>query len=66
MMASDQAKGAWFARYREKQRLKRERTGDTEQKVAEGRRTTKDPTVKDTVGKAPLGGGMIGGGPVGM
>jgi hypothetical protein len=55
-----------LARRREKQRLKRERTGDTEQKVAEGRRTTSDPTVKDTVGKAPLGGGMIGGGPVGM
>ena len=65
-MALEQPKGGWFSRRREKQRLKRERTGDTPQKVAEGRRTPSDPTVKDAVGKAPVGGGLIGGGPVGM
>ena len=65
-MASEQLKAGWLARRREKQQLKRERTGDTPQKVAEGRRTPSDATVKDAVGKAPVGGGLIGGGPVGM
>ena len=65
-MASEQPKAGWLAKRREKQQLKRERTGDTPQKVAEGRRTPSDPTVKDAVGKAPVGGGLIGGGPVGM
>jgi hypothetical protein len=65
-MASQQPKAGWLARRREKQQLKRERTGDTPQKVVEGRRTPSDPTVKDAVGKAPVGGGLIGGGPVGM
>jgi hypothetical protein len=65
-MASEQPKAGWLARRREKQRLKRQRTGDTPQKLAEGRRTPSDPTVKDAVGKAPVGGGLIGGGPVGM
>ena len=65
-MASEQPKSGWLARRREKQQLKRERTGDTPQKAAEGRRTPSDPTVKDAVGKAPVGGGLIGGGPVGM
>ena len=42
-MASEQPKAGWLARRREKQQLKRERTGDTPQKVAEGRRTPSDP-----------------------
>ena len=41
-------------RRREKQQLKRERTGDTPQKVAEGRRTPSDATVKDAVAIADL------------
>jgi hypothetical protein len=65
-MASEQPKAGWLTRRREKQRLKRARTGDTPEKVAEGRRNPSDPTVKDVVGKAPVGGGLIGGGPVGM
>ena len=65
-MASEQPKAGWLAKRREKRQLKRERTGDTPQKVAEGRRTPSEPTVKDAVGKAPVGGGLIGGGPVGM
>ena len=65
-MTSKQPKGGWLARRREKQQLKRERTGDTPQKVAEGQRTPSGPTVKDAVGKAPVGGGLVGGGPVGM
>ena len=65
-MASEQPNAGWLARRREKQQLKRERTGDTPQKVAEGRRTPSDRTVRDAVGKAPIGGGLIGGGPVGM
>ena len=65
-MAREQPKAGWLARRREKQRLKRERTGDTPEKVAEARRTPNGPTVKDAVGKAPVGGALIGGGPVGM
>ena len=65
-MASEQPKAGWLARRRKKQQLQRERTGDTPQKVAEGRRTPSDPSVKDAMGQAPVGGGLIGGGPVGM
>ena len=61
-----QPRAGWLARRREQRRLKRERTGDTPQKVAEGQRAPSDPSVKDVVGKAPVGGGMIGGGPFGM
>ncbi len=46
-MASEQPNAGWLARRRKKQQLKRERTGDTPQKVAEGRRTPSDPTVKE-------------------
>jgi hypothetical protein len=63
-MASEQPRSGWLARRREKRQLKRERTGDTPQRVAEGERS--QGPVKDAVGKAPVGGGLIGGGPVGM
>jgi hypothetical protein len=65
-MSSEQPKAGWLAKRREEQRLKREREGDSPEKVAERRRKPDEPTVKDAAAKLPAGGGLIGGGPVGM
>ena len=65
-MSSEQPKAGWLAKRREKQRAKRERTGDTPEKVAEGHRSSDEPSVKDAAAKFPAGGGLMGGGPVGM
>jgi hypothetical protein len=65
-MSTERPKAGWLATWREKQRLKRERTGDTREKAAEGHRSPSEPTVKDAAAKLPAGGGLIGGGPVGM
>jgi hypothetical protein len=50
----------WWERRGEERRLKRERSGDSPEKVAE-RRKPHEPTVKDAAQRAGLG-GFVGGG----
>jgi hypothetical protein len=61
-MSEERPKAGWLARRREKQRVKRERTGDSPEKQAE-RSKTHEPTVKDTVNHA--GHGLSAGGGLG-
>jgi hypothetical protein len=59
-MSDEQRKSGWLARRRERQRVKRERTGDTPEKRAERSRGT-EPTVKDAANRVGLGGFLAGG-----
>ena len=58
-MGEEKPKDGWLARRREQKRLKRERTGDSPQKLAEPHKT-EDTTVKDAAKRASTG-GWVGG-----
>lgn len=59
MAESEKAKAQRLEKWREKRRLKRERTGDSPQKQAE--RQQPQPSVKDETERA-AGVGFVGGG----
>ena len=59
-MGEEKPKQGRLARRRERNRLKRERTGDSPEKAAEGRKPG-DATVKDAANQAGLGGFVSGG-----
>jgi hypothetical protein len=60
-MGEENPKEGWLARRREQKRLKRERTGDSPQRTAEGRKP-QDTTVKDAANRVSMG-NSVGRGP---
>jgi hypothetical protein len=59
-MAEEKGKAGFLAKRREKQRVKRERTGDTPQKAAE-RKKPGDRSVTDAMARTGETGFLIGG-----
>ena len=60
--SGEQRTDGWLARRREQKRLKRERTGDSPEKLTERKAPgSSDTTVKDAANRAGLG-GFVGGG----
>jgi hypothetical protein len=59
-MSEPKPKVGWLSRRREQQRLKRERTGDSAEKLAD-RKKPQEPSVKDAANRAGTGGFVSGG-----
>ena len=60
-MAEEKRTAGWLARRREKQRLRRERTGDSPQKLAERKKPGGEASVKDAVARTGETGFLSGG-----
>jgi hypothetical protein len=60
-MAESKREDGWLARRREKQRLKRERTGDSPQKQTERKKPGGDSNTKDAIARAGETGFLSGG-----
>jgi hypothetical protein len=60
MVRGQKSKPGWLARRREKKRAKHLRTGDSPEKIAEGRER-RDPTPGDNADRAGMAGFLSGG-----
>lgn len=61
-MSDDKRKDGWLARRRDKKRLKRERTGDSPEKAAEGKKPgDADPDVTGAMARTGTTGFLSGG-----
>ena len=60
-MAEEKRTAGWLAKRREKRRLKREHTGDSPEKAAEGKKSG-DPDVTGAMARTVTTGFLAGGG----
>ena len=61
-MPDEQPKTRWLAKWREKQRLKRERTGDSEEKTVQRHTSQGEALAAEDLRQRITGGGPGGGG----